>query len=26
MKPARSYRIYLEDMLRATGKALSFTD
>ena len=26
MKPGRSYRIYLEDMLRATEKALSFTE
>jgi uncharacterized protein with HEPN domain len=26
MKPGRSYRIYLEDMLLATEKALSFTE
>ena len=26
MKPGRSYRIYLEDMLQATEKALLFTD
>jgi uncharacterized protein with HEPN domain len=26
MKPGRSYRIYLEDMLQATEKALSFAE